>query len=113
MDRKAGFRRKVYVGRQPPHFVFPNQFRIGAGLQHRVSESRKTFHLRVRMGKKQCSPLTKHNVEVQLLTQGLPELDGEVVEPTVGNVQVIRANIGGVAPGVAAANPSLLQDGKH
>ena len=51
-----------------------------------------------------------HDVVVEFLRQALPELQRMVVERGRFLPQVVGADDGGVAPGVAAAEPALLQD---
>ncbi len=55
--------------------------------------------------------LGEHDVVVQLLGQAFPQLYGVVVETGAFIEQVVGADDGGVAAGVAAAQPALFQDG--
>ncbi len=57
------------------------------------------------------APLRKHNVVVELLGQGLPQLQRMIVERRALIEQVVRADDGGVTAGVAAANPAFFQHG--
>ena len=56
----------------------------------------------------QHAALGEHDVVVQLLGEVLPEVEGVVVEPGALVVEVVRADDRGVAPGVAAAEPALV-----
>ena len=53
--------------------------------------------------------LREHDVVVERLRQPLPELHRMVVKRRALVEEVVRADDGGVAPGVAAADPALLQ----
>ncbi len=55
--------------------------------------------------------LAEHDVVVQLLRQALPELHRMVVERRALVEEIVRADDRGVAPGIAAADPALLQHG--
>ena len=57
----------------------------------------------------QHAPLAEHQVVVELLREALPELQRMLVEGGAFVPQVVGADHGGVAPGVAAAEPALLQ----
>ena len=52
--------------------------------------------------------LGEHDVVVQLLAEPFPQLERMVVEPGALVVEVVRADDGGVAACVAAAEPALL-----
>ena len=53
--------------------------------------------------------LAEHDVEVEVLAQAFPKSQGMLVELGVGAQQVVGAHDRGVASGVAAAQPALLQ----
>ncbi len=57
------------------------------------------------------APLTEHDIEVQLLAESLVELQRVLIERRAFVPQIVRANDGGVASRVAAAEPALLQHG--
>ena len=63
------------------------------------------------MSQAQQPPLTEHQIEVDLLSQAFPELQGELVD--VGGLvpEVVGPDDLGVAPGVAASDVALLQHG--
>ena len=61
-----------------------------------------------RMREHHHAALREHDVVVQVLRQVLPEVEGVVVEPGALVVEVVRADDRGVAPGVAAAEPALV-----
>jgi hypothetical protein len=52
-----------------------------------------------------------HDVVVQLPGHGLPELEGVLVDGRALVVEIVRPDDGGVAAGVAAAEPALLKHG--
>ena len=53
--------------------------------------------------------LAQHDVEIELLRETLVELQRKIVEPRAFRIQVIGAHDGGVAPGIAAADPAALE----
>src|SRR5690606_35792823 len=53
----------------------------------------------------------EHDVVVDLLRQPFPQLEGLLVQKGSFVPKVVGANDGGVAPGIAAAKPALLQHG--
>ena len=57
----------------------------------------------------QHAPLAEHQVVVQLLRQPFPQLERMLVEGRALVPQVVGADHRGVAPGVAAAEPTFLQ----
>ena len=69
------------------------------------------LHVVHRVGQHHHAPLAEHDVVVQLPGQALPQLDGVVVEPRALRKQVVGADDGGVAPGIAAPQPALLDHG--
>ena len=52
----------------------------------------------------------EHHVVVELLRQPLPYLERVVVERRRSPEQIVGAHDGGVAPGIAAAEPALFDD---
>src|SRR5437588_7236687 len=63
------------------------------------------------MREHQHAALREHHVVVQFLRQALPELDRVVVDSSALVVKIVRADDRGVAAGVAAAEPPLLEHG--
>ena len=55
--------------------------------------------------------LREHHVEVEDVREILPELHRVLVELGVAVEQVVRADDGGVAPHIAAADPTFLEHG--
>ncbi len=53
----------------------------------------------------------EHDIVVEVVRQPFPELQRVVVEGGTLVVEIVRAADGGVAPGIAAAEPALLQHG--
>ena len=52
-----------------------------------------------------------HHVEIELLRQPLPQLEGQLVEMRIRIEMVVGAHDRRVAPRVAAAEPSLFEHG--
>src|SRR3546814_3569790 len=57
----------------------------------------------------QNATLAEHDVEVELLAQSLPQLQRMLVDRRRFVPEIVGAADGGVAAGVAAADPALLQ----
>ena len=51
-----------------------------------------------------------HHIVIEILAKPVPKLDGVVINAGRLVIKIVRANNGGVAPGVAAAKPPLFQD---
>jgi len=63
------------------------------------------------VGEAEQAALAEHDVEVERLAQALPQLEGMLVEVRALVPEIVRAHDGGVATGVAAADPALLEHG--
>ena len=63
------------------------------------------------MRQAQHATLAEHDVEVEVLRQTLEQLQRLLVKVRALVPQVVGPDDGGVAPGVAAADPPFLEDG--
>ena len=63
------------------------------------------------MRERQHPTLAEHDVEVKLLRQLLILPHREVVQPRTLGVEVVRPHDGGVAPGIATADPARFEHG--
>ncbi len=70
------------------------------------------LHVVHRMGQHQHATRRKHDVVVQDLREAFPQLQRVVVQRRALVEQVVRADDGRVAAGVAAADPALLEHGR-
>ncbi len=52
-----------------------------------------------------------HDVVVQILAQAFPQFEGMLVHIHALFIEIVRADDGGVAAGIAAAEPALFQNG--
>jgi hypothetical protein len=111
INRKAGILREIEMRDHALHLLARQQFGVDAVQPHGVAAPRIGVHLRVGVGEVQHAALREHHVEVEVLAQPLPQLHRMLVEVGVGRQQVVGAHDGGVAPGIAAADPTLLQHG--
>ena len=57
------------------------------------------------------APLAHHGVVVEVLLQALPQLHRPLIERNVAGKEIVGADDGGVAPDIAASEPTLLQHG--
>ena len=80
---------------QPHDVVAPGHRVALAGRVHQV-------HMRA---------LAEHHVVVQLVAEVLPQLERVLVELGIARDHVVRPHDGRVAPGIAAADPALLEHG--
>ena len=62
------------------------------------------------MREHQHAALGEHHIVVQLLGESLPEIDRVVVERRRLVEEIVRTDDGGVAAGIAAADPALFDD---
>ena len=83
----------------------------GHTLQHvGVDGAQVAAHLVVGLGQHQQAAGGEHDVVVQVLAEGFVQAAGLFVDRGGGVLQVVRADDGGVAPGVAAAEPAFFDD---
>ena len=74
----------------------------------RVGEPRGDLELRRRVRDNENAALAQHHVEVELARQALVEPERHVVQRDRLGIEIVRAHDRRVAPGVAAAEPALL-----
>ena len=60
------------------------------------------------MRKIEDAALAQHDIEIELARQALIEPEREIVERDRFGIEIVRPHDGRVAPGVAAAEPALL-----
>ena len=82
---------------------------VRAGEPHRVVATRGCIAGGRRMEQCDVMTLAEHHVVVEFVAQVLPELERMLVELPVARHHVVRAHDRRVAPGIAAAQPALLQ----
>ena len=68
------------------------------------------FELMFRMRQGEHAAPAVHHVEIQDLAQPVPHRKGVVVQCCAGILQIVGADDGGVAAGIAAAEPAFFQD---
>ena len=110
LDREAGVV-KVQEGIQCAHIFLGQQLRVGAVHDHRVAATGIGVALGVGVEQVQDAALADHRVVVEVLLQPFPQFQREFVERLVPVQQIVRADDGGVAAHVAAADPALFQQG--
>ena len=88
--------------------VGAEQFGVGTVDLHRVDDARGDLHLALGMGDGDHATLREHDVVVDLARQPLVEFQGIVVERDALGVEIIGPDRAGVAAGIAAAEPALL-----
>jgi hypothetical protein len=76
---------------------------------HRIAATHRRIHVGRRVDKVQHATGAVHHVEVEIPRKPFPQFQRKLVEMRIGIEVVIRADDGRVAPGIAAAQPSLLQ----
>ena len=70
----------------------------------------ETLHIMHIMRQHHHAALGIHGVVIQLLAQPIPQLDRVIVQMRAFVIEIVGADDGGVAPGIAAADPAFLQD---
>ena len=78
---------------------------------HRIPAPSEGVELGVRMGEVEHAALAEHDVEIELGAQAFPKLERELVKTRIRRQHVVGAHDRRVAPGVAAAEPALLEHG--
>ncbi len=108
-DRVARAIRAVEQRHEVADLVAAHQLGVDAIQPHGIAAALEGVELGGRVREVEHAALAEHDVEVELGAQALPELERELVEMGVGLEPVVRAHDRGVAPGVAAAEPALLE----
>ena len=84
-------------------------FRVNSVQPNRVHPSRQLAQVLKVVREIEDAPLAQHDVEVELPAEALVELQRVIVEMRALVPEIVRANDRGVASGVAAAQPALLE----
>ena len=108
-DREARFRRAIEVGNPSRDVVARQELRVDAVEPHRVAATHRRIDVGRRVDEIQHAARAVHHVEVEVLRELLPQLERELVEVRIGVEVVVRTHDRGIAPGVAAAEPALLE----
>ena len=87
----------------------PDQLGIDAGQAHGIAAAGEGVALRVAVEQVQDATLAHHHIVAERLLQPFPELQRMLVEMVVLGQQVVGADDGGVAPGIAHADGPTLQ----
>ncbi len=111
IDREARILGEIQMRHHALHLLAGQKLRVDAVQPHGVAAPGEGVHLPVGMSEIEDAALGEHHVEVEVLGEPLPQLHRMLVELGVRGQQVVRAHDGGVAPGIAAADPALLQHG--
>jgi hypothetical protein len=111
INRVTGLRRIIEDRAVGLELLQIQQLGIDAIEVQCIDPPRQPTHLMGRMREVEQAALAEHDVEVQLLAQALPQLQRVLVKMRALVPEIIGAHDGGVAAGVAAADPALLQHG--
>ena len=68
----------------------------------------EALHVMHVMGEHQHAPARIHDVVIQFLAEVFPQIDGVIVKPRAFIIKIVRPDDRGVAPGIAAAQPALV-----
>ena len=77
----------------------------------RMDMAPEALHIMHAVRQHHHAALREHDVVVQLLAQPLPQLNRVLVEPGALVIEIVRPDDGGVAAGVSASEPPLVDDG--
>jgi len=101
---------EIEKGIQFSHAIPIEKFGIDPVNPHRVAAPGIGVALAVGMIQVQNAALADHRVVVKVLLQSLPKLHREFVKRDIAGQQVVGADDRGVAPDIAAADPSFFKD---
>ena len=87
-----------------------DQFGVDAQMLVHFRPPARCSHRRIRMSQREVAPLGVHDVHVEVVGEVFVERNRLVVELHAFGCQVVRADDGGVARSVAAAQIAALQD---
>jgi hypothetical protein len=104
----AGIERLGHQRQASADLVRTPELRVDAIELHRVGQARGDLKLGGRVRNIEDAALTQHHVEIEFARQPLIEPERQVVEGDRLGIEVVRPHDGGVAAGVAAAEPALL-----
>ena len=110
MDRKAG----VVVIEKRQHcanLLSIEQLRVDAVEPHGIAAAGEGVALRVGVIEIEDAALADHDIVIELALQPFPQLHRPFIELDVRRQQVIGADDGRVAAGIARADPAFLQNG--
>ena len=105
---KRAFGEQVEERRHRLHLADREPFSVDAVQPHGVAAAPGRVDLGVVVGEVHHRALAEHHVVVEVVREPFPQLQRVLVEVRVRLQQVVRAHDGGVASGVAAAEPALL-----
>ena len=94
-----------------PDLTAVEQFRVDAVKPHGVAAAGEGVTLRVGVIEIDHAALADHHVVIEVALQPLPKLHRPFVELDVRRQEIVRADDGGVAAGIARADPSLFENG--
>ncbi|MNF86547.1 hypothetical protein D3C84_689870 [compost metagenome] len=107
-DRVAGVLAAVEVGNLLGHLAGVQQFAVHTVQAVGVDPARRVAHVLQGVAQVVDATLGEHHVVVQVLGQAFPQFHRVLVQLRRLVPQVVGADDGGVARGVAAAQPALL-----
>src|SRR5690242_11118778 len=109
--RKTRIRREIADRCYPPHLFERVEFGIDAVDLHRIHGARGDLHLIGAVAERDHAALRQHDIVVEVLRQPLIEAMRQPVERDAFRIVVVGAHHRGVAAGIAAADPALLEEG--
>ena len=111
VDRVPGVVAEVQEGDTAFDLFGGEKFGVDPVDPHGVVLAGGHFHVVLGMGRDDHAALREHDVVVQVLGEALVKTDREIVECRAFGVEIVRADGGGVAARVAAAEPAFLDHG--
>ena len=98
---------------QPLDLVRPDHLGIDAEMLVDLGAPARRAHRRIRVGEREVAALGIHHVDVELVRQPAEQLDGFLVEVDALGRQIVGADDRGVARGVAAGEPALVEHARR
>ena len=108
-DRPARFPGIIEIGQQLHHLAAVEQFGVDAVEPHDVAAPRKGIELHRAGGQHDLAAVRDHAVEIQLVGQAFPELQGMLEKLGVAVDHIVGADERGVAPDIAGADIGPLE----
>ena len=100
---------EIEEGQHATHVLRVEQLGIHALQSHGVAAPHVGVALCVVVVEVEHAALADHRVVVDVLLEPFPELERPFIERRIAGQQVVRADDGGVAADIAAADPTLLE----
>ena len=111
IDRPARVFRIVEIGQKLHHFAPVQQFGVDAVEPHDVAAAGEDINLHGAHGEHDLAALGNHGIEVQIVTETLPQFQRKFEKSCVAADHVVGTDQRGIAADIAGADVGFLQHG--